>query len=466
MGKTSYRTRKLVCGILFWTKAFISLLISFAGLGLMSLRIYELHRDAMTVSDFNQWRNKPVTIDPASASCAATQSGRARLEPSSGILYLVSLLGPICLEVSSFAWENAGNAKYVRKMNALNTQQYSNAFLQVTSDPTSPYNRAMLDWHAQSVQQHGGTLAVTMEVVVPLTELTDAIYDMIAQHLRDINSKQGVPVFLRWCHEMNGDWTGYGYKPLLYIPSFQKMSLAVKKYTNMTAMLWSPNLGIAYPFTPTPDSLSPPPTRTSDPANFALLKTSTNNPNVLDWYDDPYTPYYPGDQYVDWVGLSVYLYPDDPNTNTPTLKDYFADVITGTGQWVDRVMGPDSNPQTRAVRDFYTRFAVNRNKPFALSESGAPWLVNKPGTSELDIKRAWWEQLFNSTVYSQFPMLKMVVNFEERKDNGDGMLQDWALTVNPVVAAPYQQYLMSQANALLMGDKMTFGCDGSLQSTK
>jgi hypothetical protein len=32
----------------------------------------------------------------------------------------------------------------------------------------------------------------------------------------------------------------------------------------------------------------------------------TNGDGVLDNSDDPFTPYYPGDDMVDWVGISVY----------------------------------------------------------------------------------------------------------------------------------------------------------------
>ena len=32
----------------------------------------------------------------------------------------------------------------------------------------------------------------------------------------------------------------------------------------------------------------------------------TNNDGWVDMSDDPYTPFYPGDQWVDWVGLNEY----------------------------------------------------------------------------------------------------------------------------------------------------------------
>ena len=69
------------------------------------------------------------------------------------------------------------------------------------------YNTAMLDCHAQSVQQMGGILELTFEVI-DLTKMTDAVYQQMAQQLYQINTQRGVPVLLRWCHEMNGEVVG------------------------------------------------------------------------------------------------------------------------------------------------------------------------------------------------------------------------------------------------------------------
>jgi soluble lytic murein transglycosylase-like protein len=63
-------------------------------------------------------------------------------------------------------------------------------------------------------------------------------------------------------------------------------------------MLWAPNYGGGYPFASGQYNALP---GTSD---FALL--DTNHDGVLNMSDDPYLPYYPGDDAVDWVGMSLY----------------------------------------------------------------------------------------------------------------------------------------------------------------
>ncbi len=61
----------------------------------------------------------------------------------------------------------------------------------------------MFEWHAQEVQRTGGILALTLQPL-GLLEITDAQYEIVAQACYNINTKYGVPLFLRWGHEMNG----------------------------------------------------------------------------------------------------------------------------------------------------------------------------------------------------------------------------------------------------------------------
>ncbi|KAI8918945.1 hypothetical protein BC831DRAFT_481580, partial [Entophlyctis helioformis] len=72
----------------------------------------------------------------------------------------------------------------------------------------------------------------------------------------------------------------------------------VKNATNNTAMVWSPASGYGYPFVG---------------GQFAPLRNESriaaldsNKDGRLDGNDDPYAAYYPGDAYVDWVGLSAF----------------------------------------------------------------------------------------------------------------------------------------------------------------
>ncbi len=63
-------------------------------------------------------------------------------------------------------------------------------------------------------------------------------------------------------------------------------------------MMWAPNTGIGYPYGVQRAEISA--------TDFNLLDTNKNG--VLDELDDPYGAYWPGDDFVDWVGLSSYWY--------------------------------------------------------------------------------------------------------------------------------------------------------------
>ena len=160
-------------------------------------------------------------------------------------------------------------------------------------------------------------------------------------------------------------------------------------------MVWSPNIGMGYPFLnsgydgyiPTPNSNNP-----SRVANFQVLNTDTTggSANVLDALDDPYTPYYPGDEYVDWVGISVYNYNHDYNSHqtTPVTLDVLS---TGKTSLIGDI----------PVKNFYQNFVVGKNKPFIISETGSAYITNDesnpgymtqeadPVATELAIKESW-----------------------------------------------------------------------------
>ncbi|POW04706.1 hypothetical protein PSTT_10202 [Puccinia striiformis] len=110
--------------------------------------------------------------------------------------------------------------------------------------------------------------------------------------------------FLRWAPEMQGRWNEYGQQPVAYVQAWQTMYKAVKSIAPATIIVWAPNLGHDYPYGQTANI---------DPTDMAVLDTNKNG--ELDKGDDPYTPYYPGDDYVDWIGISVYFKQFSRNVN-------------------------------------------------------------------------------------------------------------------------------------------------------
>jgi hypothetical protein len=125
----------------------------------------------------------------------------------------------------------------------------------------------------------------------------------------------------------------------------------------------------------------------------------TNRNGILDEGDEPYAPFYPGDEYVDWVGTSVYHY----GSQWPWLDN----VLPRPGQFVEFMNSGR----------FYDIYAIQRNKPLMIAESGATFHIDRPvGDGELPIKQAWWRQyITNATFLRTYPKVKLISLFEFQK---------------------------------------------------
>ncbi|KAL2911708.1 hypothetical protein HK105_208809 [Polyrhizophydium stewartii] len=430
--------RRALCACLFWTKATLALLLSMSGLGYMVWKIYVLHRDAVSNSPVLG----PVAID--ATRCLADATGLSRLEPSAGRLLVGFHLD----------WSKQ-TPKDIRTLAGF-APAVTNAFMRLDPSLSQPFDYDLLTWHVWQVSLVGGIFELTIEPMA-IDTTSDAILDQLAQTLRDLNSKYGVPILLRYGHEMNGDWTVYGYKPAQYKSGFIKMAKLVRQYTNMTAMVWAPNLGVTYPFIDT-GSVSTLPTAASDPTNFALL--DTNGDGKITSLDDPYGPYYPGDEYVDWVGLSLYWYPDaTTGYNAVPPSGYFTDMLHGSG-----TNALNSNPllaNDNGLHDFYGRFAHAKSKPFLLPETSAPYISSQTlsgSVTELAIKQTWWQQIFVAA--KDMPLFKIAVFFEELKV--DDQVRDWRMLANSTVRPAFLADQTLGGTAYAHAEDLKFTCAGAV----
>ena len=82
-------------------------------------------------------------------------------------------------------------------------------------------------------QLQGSILLLTLQPTSECATIPQSLLDDLARAFTEINSK-GVPILLRWGHEMNGDWTTYGVRPVNYVTSFQRMARTVRRFTNLT----------------------------------------------------------------------------------------------------------------------------------------------------------------------------------------------------------------------------------------
>jgi hypothetical protein len=128
-----------------------------------------------------------------------------------------------------------------------------------------------MEW-VKKVKAMGAAPQIAYEPNEGLDKVKDDVY--IRSWAKDA-ARSGVPIFLRWASEMNGPWTKYGKDPKQYIEKFRLISRIMKAEAPNVAMVWTPF---------------------AEPQRFIAQ-------------------YYPGDEYVDWVGIniySVYVHNGDP----------------------------------------------------------------------------------------------------------------------------------------------------------
>jgi hypothetical protein len=185
-------------------------------------------------------------------------------------------------------------------------------------------------------------------------------------------------------------------------------------------MMWAPNYGGGYPFAGGQFEAKP------GTPDFAALDTDADG--VLSMNDDAYAPYYPGDDAVDWVGMSLYHwgadYPWGENEIPEPLK--FVDQLTGNYA--------GANGDDTLLPDFYQVYGEAHGKPVAIPETAALFAPGTIGEAELAIKQAWWSQLFDPATAARFPQLKMINWFEWDKEEVEvkGRV-DWTVTNTPAV---------------------------------
>ncbi|MFC3768037.1 glycoside hydrolase family 26 protein [Paenibacillus sp. GCM10012303] len=167
----------------------------------------------------------------------------------------------------------------------------------------------------------------------------------------------GIPIFMRYASEMNGAWVPWYDEPAKYIEKFRLMSKVMKEEAPNVAMVWSPNF----------------------------------------WPNDNIDDYYPGDEYVDWVGFSLYATPffGENEDFSKNQIDYFAPL--------------------------YEKYA---HKPIMISEGGVTHYIRKTGK---DYAKWGESQLANMYAYlpRMFPQVKAITYFNIAKSRSETLNADY-----------------------------------------
>jgi len=153
-------------------------------------------------------------------------------------------------------------------------------------------------------------------------------------------------VWVRWGHEMNGNYYQWSFgsdAPTLYINAWRLLYKTIKdsSLTNVK-MVWSPNFEGAQDL----------------------------------------NEFFPGDDYVDLYGVSVYWFGSD---YTKYLRNEM----------------PTPNYFMKSVQPYHDAYPLKYGKPFFVSETSAPWNLNWTDNTitEVEMKREWMSQLFGPSTF-------------------------------------------------------------------
>lgn len=294
--------------------------------------------------------------------------------------------------------------------------------------PISPADQGVIGQDVEQLAAVGSSLMLTLEPREDLTVVTPEALKTLTENLTAWNAK-GVPVLVRFAHEMNGSWYPWGQQPALFVKKYREVAEAVHQAPS-SAMLWSPNEGSGYPFTGGEQEAAS--------GSAELAEMDTDGDGMLTREDDPYAPYWPGDDYVDWVGLSLYHFGD--------VYPWGANVIPEEGKLAQKISGTFRNVHVddSVVPNFYEEYSEAYDKPFVISETAAFFNTSRAdGASGVAIKEAWWKQLFDAELGKQFPRLQMVLWFEfskVEKQPGAPVI-DWRTTEDPTTRALFADAL-------------------------
>jgi len=201
-----------------------------------------------------------------------------------------------------------------------------------------------------------------------------------------------LPIFLRFAHEANGYWypwhpyysetaNGGGGQPdsvtdETYIQGWRNFAEMVHSNASNVAMVWAPNQG--------------------------------NGPFLLPDYGRTY----PGDVYVDWVGLSVYNGDWYGNSNWISNRQFQKAIERG--YWQD-----NANPDDDTFENFYWEFSdpdnpAGHRKPMMIAETGAQFSPSFEMSNMVQIAD------FESMDGPVFSNTQMLAQFQDL--NSDGLL--------------------------------------------
>lgn len=231
---------------------------------------------------------------------------------------------------------------------------------------------------AQEVRALGGIPHIAWEPNSGLDKVRDD--DYLQSFAREMASLEA-PVFVRFASEMNGGWVNYHGDPGKYKEKWRLVHDVLAEKAPQAMMLWS----------------------------------------VFTFPENQIMRYYPGDDWVDWVGVNIY--------NVP----YHNDNLYEKAQQEDPL---------RLLDFIYDTFSAR--KPIHISEYGASNYATTDGKHHTDHAVEKIERLYGQ-LPKRYPRVKAITYFnvntlcDKNMPYADRRINNYAVTTDPVVLGAYQE---------------------------
>ncbi len=188
----------------------------------------------------------------------------------------------------------------------------------------------------------------------------------------------GQSLFLRWGHEMNSDWYPWGGQiseggAAAYVQAYRHVVNVFRAQdVSNVVWIWGP-----------------------DAATFASHK-----------FPFEYEPYYPGDDYVDWIGFDGYNFAMDGTLQKPWTR--FRDLFSDIYQRCERL------------------------------NSQAPFMIGEFSSGEKGGDKALWIVEAYQDIEKQFPRIRAVTWFDQDKES------HWPIDSSPEAQQAFRKAIASQ----------------------
>jgi hypothetical protein len=207
-----------------------------------------------------------------------------------------------------------------------------------------------LSSHVQHAKESGTALQIALQPMGGLNEVVDGEY---IRTFAKQAGESGIPIFLRFANEMNGNWVPWHGDPKKYIEKFRLVAdIFHEEAPDNVVMVWAPN---------------------DIPINTI-------------------EQYYPGDKYVDWIGVSLYT------IYNPSLDPLKA--------------GVDRSNHLQKLEHIYNLYA--KKKPLYIAEGGISFIYPEENRN-VEKWAAYRTNEFYATLPMLYPAVKAVFWFDASK---------------------------------------------------